>query len=148
MSKRTRQQAIIDVISRKRVHSQGALVEELKKFDFDVTQATLSRDIAELNLVKSKDGYLRPEDALNSGYPTTSDLISMLRRSVLRISTAQNLVIVRTPPSGAQQVGLTLDELKLHQIIGNVAGIDTVIVVTANNQDAQDVMDHVLRLIG
>ena len=63
MSKRLRQQAIKEIVSKGFVPSQAALAEELKTLGFDVTQATLSRDIADLALVKSKEGYLRPEDA-------------------------------------------------------------------------------------
>jgi transcriptional regulator of arginine metabolism len=147
MSKKTRQQAVIDIVSRQRVPSQAALAEELKKLDFEVTQATLSRDIAELNLVKSKDGYLRPEDASGIGQPSTPDLVSSLRRGVIKIEASQNLVVVRTPPTGAQQVGLALDELGLDKIIGNVAGYDTVLVVTRNHEDAVALKQAVIDMI-
>lgn len=148
MSKRTRQQAVIDIISKQRVPSQAALAEELKKLNFEVTQATLSRDIAELNLVKSKEGYLRPEDASGSGYTTIPDPLGALRRLVVKIEEVQNLLIVRTPRSSAQQVGMVFDDNAFFEkVAGTIAGDDTLLVITRSEEDALAVKKMVLDMI-
>ncbi len=148
MSKRTRQQAVIDIISRQRIPSQAALASELKKLNFEVTQATLSRDIAELNLVKSKDGYLRPEDAGGVGMSPIPDAKEALRRLVVKVEVVQNLIIVRTPRSSAQQVGIVFDDKAFFdKVVGTVAGDDTLLVITRNVDDAADVEKIVLSMI-
>ncbi|MDD5308431.1 MAG: ArgR family transcriptional regulator [Deltaproteobacteria bacterium] len=145
MSKRTRQQAILDVVSSKRVPSQATLADELKDLGFDVTQATLSRDIAELNLVKTKDGYARPEDA-GGGGPAVPDPVGMLRRLVVKVEDAGNLVVVKTQMGSAQPVGIVLDGLR-EEGIGTIAGDDTVLVVTKTPADAQSFRQGLLQLL-
>lgn len=148
MSKRTRQQAVIDIISRQRIPSQGALAEELKKMNFNVTQATLSRDIAELNLVKSKDGYLRPEDAGGAARSPIPDPMGALRRLIIKIEEVGNFLVIRTPRSSAQQVGLVFDDFGyFNKVVGSVAGDDTLLVITRSIEDAQEVKNTVLGLI-
>ena len=95
MSKRMRQQAILDIVQQQQLTSQAALARELKLVGFDVTQATLSRDIAELSLVKSKDGYSRPEDAVVKVGGPIPDPEGALQQLVLKIDEADNMVVVR-----------------------------------------------------
>ena len=135
MSKRTRQQAIIDIVSSQRVASQAALADELKMRGFDVTQATLSRDIAELNLVKSKEGYSRPQDAA-AGSGAVPDPVGTLRRLVIKIEEADNLVVIRTPPGSAQQVAIVLDSGIYPLVVGTIAGDDTCVVITRSAEDS------------
>jgi len=148
MSKSTRQQAIIEIITNRRIPSQAALAEELKKCGFDVTQATLSRDIAELNLVKSKDAYLRPEDANSSEGVPISDPVGVLRRLVVGLEEVGNLLIVKTHRSSAQQVGMVLDHYApFTKIAGTVAGDDTVLVILRSLDDALEIKKIVVDLI-
>ncbi len=147
MSKRTRQQAIIEIVSQKRVPSQAALAEELKKLGFDVTQATLSRDIAELELVKSKGGYLRPEDATGTGMHAIPDPMGTLRRLVLKVEEAQNLLVIRTPPGSAQPIAIVLEDGSYQQVVGTLGGDDTCLVVTRSVEDARALKRQLLELI-
>jgi len=135
MSKQTRQQMILDIVGRQRVGSQAVLAEELKRAGIEVTQATLSRDIAELALVKAKDGYLRPEDA-RGNRSQVLDPVGTLRRLVLKVDEAMNLVVVRVSPGSAELVGVILDDGSHDQIVGTLAGDDTVLVVCRDPQDA------------
>ncbi len=147
MSKRLRQQAILDIVSRGSVPSQATLAEELKKLGFDVTQATLSRDIAELELVKSKEGYLRPEDASGSGGTAIPDAEGTLRRLVLKVEDAMNLVVIKTPPGSAAPVAIALDDNRFGKVVGTVGGDDTCLVVTKSPEAALEFKDRLLAMI-
>jgi transcriptional regulator of arginine metabolism len=148
MSKRLRQQAIMDVVAKQKVPSQAALAGELKKLGFDVTQATLSRDIADLELVKSKDGYLRPEDAGGGGGPSIPDPKGTLRRLVLKVEVAMNQVIIRTPPGSAQPVAIALEDGPYKQVVGTLGGDDTCLVITRTPEEAQEFQRELLKSIG
>jgi transcriptional regulator of arginine metabolism len=147
MSKRLRQQAIKDIVSKGRIPSQAALAEELKKLGFDVTQATLSRDIADLELVKSKDGYLRPEDAGGTVQHTIPDREGTLRRLVLKVDQGQNLLVIRTPPGSAHPVAISIDEGSFEEVIGTIGGDDTALVITRSERDASALKQRLLEII-
>ena len=147
MSKRLRQQAIKDIVSKGRIPSQAALAEELKKLGFDVTQATLSRDIADLELVKSKDGYLRPEDAGSAVQHIIPDREGTLRRLVLKIEQSQNLLVIRTPPGSAHPVAISMDEGGFEEVIGTIGGDDTALIITRSEKDAIALKQKVLEIV-
>jgi len=137
MSKRTRQQAIIEIVTQQRIPSQAVLAGELKKRMFDVTQATLSRDIAELNLVKSKGGYTKPQDAGSvAGY--FSDPFGILKRTVTKVTVAGSMIIVKTATGNAQPVAVALDTGMYTEILGTLAGDDTVFVATGTCEAAEN----------
>ena len=148
MSKRTRQQAIIELVSHRRIPSQAALAEELKRCGFAVTQATLSRDIAELNLVKSKGGYTRPQDASQAGLPKAPDPVGTLKRLVTKIDGAFNQVVVRTSPGGASAVALALDDGRHDGVLGTIAGDDTILIVTRSVEAAEQLRGRLAELLG
>lgn len=147
MSKRTRQQAILEIVRAHRVPSQAALAEELRKNGFDVTQATLSRDIADLNLMKSKGGYTTLRNAGAADLPQIPDPTGTLRRLVTRVDQANNLVVVRTSTGGAAPVALAIDDGQYKEILGTVAGDDTVLIVTRVNNDARSIVDRLTELL-
>ena len=113
------------------VHSQSDLVKLLKKAGFDVTQATASRDLEELGAVRSRSesGELiyqlgtTADGSIARSMPLPSDLI-------LSVESSGNLAVVRTPPGGAQFLASSLDNSGLENIIGTIAGDDTVLVVS------------------
>ena len=149
MSKRIRQQTILELVSRRTIQSQAVLAEELKKQGFDVTQATLSRDIAELELVKSKGGYVRPQDAGGYGTPSIPDPEGTLKRLVLKVEEANNLVVIRTPPGSAKPVAIILEEDGAYsQIIGTLGGDDTCLVITRNAEEASRFKQTLLKAVG
>ena len=113
------------------VHSQSDLVKLLKKAGFDVTQATASRDLEELGAVRSRSGSgeliyqlgTTADGSIARSMPLPSDLI-------LSVESSGNLAVVRTPPGGAQFLASSLDNSGLVNIIGTIAGDDTVLVVS------------------
>ncbi len=136
---KTRRQAVIlDSIQREAVHSQEQLRQRLRAAGFDVTQATLSRDIRELGLVKGgHDGaYRLPAQPLATVPPT-----SVLQRAVLeyqpRITRVQQLVVLNTGIGQAQALCVALDNAQLPEVVGTVAGEDTILVVTFDAKRAR-----------
>ncbi len=147
MSKRTRQQAILEIVRGQRVPSQAVLAQELSKNGFNVTQATLSRDIADLNLMKSKGGYTTLRKAGAADTPQMPDPEGTLRRLVTRVDQANNLVVVKTSPGSAQPVALAIDDARYTEVLGTVAGDNTVLVVTRVNNDARSFVDRLSELL-
>ena len=148
MSKRTRQQTIVDLVTRERIPSQAALADRLREAGFAVTQATLSRDIAELELVKTKRGYARPEDAGAAAGPQVPDAAGTLRRAVTKVTAARNLLVVRTTVGSAPAVALALDDGRHPRVLGTLAGDDTVLVIADDDDGAREVaewLDEVIR---
>jgi len=127
------------------VHSQSDLVKLLKKAGFDVTQATASRDLEELGAVRSRSesGELiyqlgtTADGSIARSMPLPSDLI-------LSVESSGNLAVVRTPPGGAQFLASALDNSGLENIIGTIAGDDTVLVVSKKATGGADLAKELL----
>jgi transcriptional regulator of arginine metabolism len=127
------------------VHSQSDLVKLLKKAGFDVTQATASRDLEELGAVRSRSesGELiyqlgtTADGSIARSMPLPSDLI-------LSVQSSGNLAVVRTPPGGAQFLASSLDNSGLENIIGTIAGDDTVLVVSKKATGGADLAKELL----
>lgn len=130
--KRRRQQAILDLVRREPLGSQAAILRRLRKQGFEVTQPTVSRDLEELGLVRSRDerGRLRyalPGEAANGHGPER--LHRALAEYVVGLEPSDNLVVVRTPPGSANTVAQVIDQVGLKDVIGTVAGDDTILLV-------------------
>jgi len=141
MRKRTeRQEAIRKIVRRERVRTQRDLVERLKMHGFMCTQATVSRDIADMGLRKLPEGvYVLAEDL---------HLQRMIAELVERVARSEQLVIVKTTAGGGQGVAAALDAADLDEILGSIAGDDTILVVTRSSEDASTVLDSINRLRG
>lgn len=130
--KTQRHRKIIDLIEKKTIETQEELAEELKRDGYNVTQATISRDIKELRLVKISTGdnkykYAVPGDRLLTGGNLKNR--RLFKDSVLFLDYSENIIIVKTTPGAAQAVALVIDQEGLKEIIGTVAGDDTVLCV-------------------
>ena len=147
MSKKLRQQAIVDIVSLGPVYNQSALGDLLREKGYEVTQATLSRDIASLGLVKGKRGYTLPPGE-SKPVPGDDAPLSILSGLVTKVEDAVNLVVLSTSPGAASAAARTLDELEHERIVGTVAGDDTVLIVTRSTRDARDLRDEILQMIG
>lgn len=135
MSKFTRQRAILELVDASPVYSQEELQKLLRPRGFDVGQATLSRDIREIGLVKSTGGYSIPGREL----PGETDLPSvgrMVREFVTSVRAAQNLLVTKTSVGSAQPVAAALDEENWPEAIGTIAGDDTILIVCQDNRAA------------
>lgn len=141
MRKRTmRQEAIRTIVRRERVRTQRDLVEFLREEGFTCTQATVSRDIADMGLRKLPEGaYVLAEDI---------HLQRMVAELVQDVVRAQQLVLVKTTAGGGQGVAAALDAADLDPIIGSIAGDDTILVVTASDEDAEAVVAGIEKFRG
>ncbi|MGH2711326.1 MAG: arginine repressor [Actinomycetota bacterium] len=130
--KRQRQQAILDLVKSEPLGSQAAILGKLRKQGFEVTQPTVSRDLEELGLVRVRDaeGHLRyasPTEATNGHGPER--LHRILAEYVVGLEPSANLVVVRTPPGSANVVAQVIDQVGLKDVIGTIAGDDTILLV-------------------
>jgi len=134
MSKLTRQQLILQLIENGNVASQEDLRRGLARHGQKVTQATLSRDIHELGIVKTVNGYARPGDAAaEAALPATERLV---REFVLSVREAQNQLVLKTSVGSAQPVAAALDGEGWDEMLGTIAGDDTILIICENNRDA------------
>jgi transcriptional regulator of arginine metabolism len=136
MSKLGRQKTILELLGEGRVESQEELQKLLYKRGFEAGQATLSRDVRELGLVKSALGYSLPgreAPAAESDLPSVSRLV---REFVTSVRAAENLLVTKTSTGSAQPVAAALDEENWPEAIGTIAGDDTILIVCQNRRAA------------
>ena len=127
MTKAQRQSLLLKVVRRGGLRTQEELGEALAAQGVEVSQVTLSRDLRELGVVKTVEGY---QDGAKLTPPPLESLQRVLREFLLEIIPAQNLVVLKTYPGGAGPVALGLDRSGWPEILGTVAGDDTIFVAT------------------
>lgn len=127
--KRYRQGQILKLVAGGAISNQGELRRRLAHLRLRVTQATLSRDLRELKLVKTPEGY-RPVSAAAEGSAPVHPLTRALREFLLDVRPAENLLVLKTPPGGAQPLAAALDAGKFSEVAGTIAGDDTILIVT------------------
>lgn len=143
-----RQAKIIEIIENNVIETQEELLQKLKEAGYHVTQATVSRDIRKMNLVKgtTKNGeyaYIAPEKQESTAVSFTH----MLTESIVAIDFAQNLIVVKTLAGMAQAVATCIDSLKESQIIGCVAGDDAILVVVKTESKAEELCSKIKNMI-
>jgi transcriptional regulator of arginine metabolism len=127
---------ILRLVSSERISNQEDLRRRLAQKRMCVTQATLSRDLQELQLVKTREGY-RAASALPEEAAALPPLTRALREFLLDIRPAENLLVLKTPPSGAQPLAAALDGAKFSEIAGTIAGDDTVLIITPSRKNRE-----------
>ena len=136
--KARRQSVILDVIQRAPVRSQEQLRRSMRQAGFDVTQATLSRDIRELGLVKGgADGPYQPPSPSAPNGAGAAMLPRLMNEQLLRIDRVQQLVVLRTGLGHAQSLCAALDGARLPDVVGTLAGEDTILVITPDTRRAR-----------
>jgi transcriptional regulator of arginine metabolism len=144
MSKKARQGRILEIVRKRLVRSQEELSSLLKREGAEVTQSTLSRDIRELGLVKVRGRY-QVSGELHSSPPE-----EILRRAfeqfVIRTGVSGNIVMIRTSPGNAHSIGVVLDAAEWPEVLGTVAGDDTVFVLLRNSQSGRKVLGRIREL--
>lgn len=140
-----RRATIMGIVRRTRVRSQGQLRELLHEEGIDVTQATLSRDIRELGLVKADGAYQTPGQAGANGHAAKPMLNRAVVEYLTRMDQVQQLVVLRTGPGQAQLLGVALDSARLPELVGTIAGDDTILAIT---RDARHARSLIKRLEG
>lgn len=136
MSKASRHKAILNLLDEGPVESQETLQQQLERMGFDVGQATLSRDIHELKLVKGAEGYRRAGEA-SGGDSVLPSVMHLARQFVVEMRQAQNLLVVKTTVGSAQPVAAALDASHWPEVVGTLAGDDTVLVIATDKKKAQ-----------
>jgi transcriptional regulator of arginine metabolism len=136
MSKTARHKAILDLLDEGLVESQDSLQHQLERKGIDVGQATLSRDIHELKLVKGTDGYRRAGESTGTDSVLPS-VMHLVHQFVVEIRQAQNLLVVKTTVGSAQPVAAALDASHWPEVVGTLAGDDTVLVIATDKKRAQ-----------
>ncbi len=136
MNKPLRQKAILAVLEQGPILSQDELQGALRKRGFRVGQATLSRDIRELGLVKSSEGYATLELEGVAAGPALPSVSRLVREFVLDVRRAQNLLVIKTAVGSAQPVAAALDDEEWPEAVGSVAGDDTILIVCPDKKAA------------
>ena len=134
--KNARQQKILELIEKYDIDTQDTLIKKLSENGYNVTQTTISRDIKQLNLVKgvtSKGSYkyIVPTAAVKEN--NVPILNSAITDSVIKIEAAENIVVVKTFPGMANALAVCIDSLHHDDIVGSVAGDDTILLVVKNS---------------
>ncbi len=149
-SKKQRLNAIVEIISNQAVETQGQLTNHLIAKGYDVTQATVSRDIKELRLIKIPDRNDKSRYAL-PGKETNADIrlryTALLTHAVTSVRHAQNLVVVKTLPGSAQGCAMAIETLEFDNIVGIIAGDDTLFIAMNNEREASDFSDKLTKTI-
>ncbi len=145
--KALRHRRILDLITRESILTQEDLVDRLAGAGLTVTQATLSRDIKELGLVKTAEGYSTPAELGGETAAPTPSLAHLLREFVVDIKDAQNLLVIRTTTGSAQPVAAALDAEQWSELVGTLAGDDTILVVTSSNKHCHDLQKRIRELM-
>lgn len=143
MHRNARQAKILEIIGRKEIETQDELCSELNKLNFNVTQATISRDIKELKLYKvagitKKYRYAYIDGELDI---VSNKMRNLFRESVISINYANNIIIIRTMRANAGAAGSFIDSLNFNEIIGCIAGDDTILLVVINNEQTPIIVD-------
>lgn len=135
MLKKTRHQVIIDILTREPVVNQEALVQKLRTRGLAVTKPTVSRDIAELGLVKAKQGYYLPDKNRAAVIGAIPEAVEMISKVVTKVSCADksNILIIRTLTGYAQPVAIALDRGGHKEIVGTIGNSDTVLVIAKSS---------------
>lgn len=139
---------ILRLVSGQPIANQEDLRRRLAQQKMRVTQATLSRDLQELRLVKTQEGY-KPETVLpeDNGALPLPPLARALREFLLDIRPAENLLVLKTPPSGAQPLAAAVDASKFPEIAGTIAGDDTVLIITPNKKTRESLQKKIEALV-
>ena len=154
-----RRQLILDILGRQSVRSQGALLEILSRKGFEVTQATLSRDLDDLGAVKVREGkalvYAVPGeggDRTARVAPGLEEVSSRLRRQceelLVTAGASANLVVVRTPSGAANYLASAIDHADEPDILGTIAGDDTIMIITSGARQSRALVSRLLALAG
>ena len=142
MSKNYRHGQILKLIRSKEIYTQEELAQELKACGIVAKQVTLSRDLRELRLVKTQNGYQEL-----GGAEALPQLASLVGNTLRDTRIAQNLLVLKTDPGHASVIALALDEEDWPEVVGTIAGDDTVLVIATDNVTAEQVRTRILHLL-
>lgn len=141
--KYNRHAKILEIIDKNVIETQDELAEKLKEIGMDVTQATISRDIKDLRLIKvmTKDGRYRYASYAQNENTVSNKLLTIFSEAYVSSDYANNIVVVKTLAGMAQAAAAAIDSLKWPEIIGTIAGDDTIMLVCRAEKFAEDLVN-------
>lgn len=143
-----RHSKIIEIISSKDIETQDELAEELNKAGYNVTQATVSRDIRELQLTKMAVNGRQKYVTFRNREPVSGDkYVRVLCEGFVSMDMAQNILVIKTVSGMAMAVAAALDAMEWNEIVGTIAGDDTIMCAIKTVDDTRLLMDRITRLI-
>lgn len=147
--KSKRHSKIIDIISEKDIETQEDLAEELKAAGFDVTQATVSRDIKSLKLIKTQDSRGRYKYSIikSESNDMVDKLTSILKNTVNKAENVNNMVIVKTLTGSASAAAEAIDSLSLGEVAGTIAGDNTIFIVVRDAERANALVENIQKML-
>lgn len=143
--KYSRHSKVLDLIDQNEIETQDELASRLQAEGYKVTQATVSRDIKELRLIKvlTKSGRYKYATIRHQDNVITERFVKIFKDSVIQIDSAQNIVVVKTLPGAAQAAAAAMDSLDLKEVVGTIAGDDTIFMVARH----QESVDYILEVL-
>lgn len=149
ITKKQRHDLIIDIITQNSIETQAQLTDALIKSGFDVTQATISRDIKELRLIKIMDGtekycYALPDRETDA--EVLNRYAVVLKHGTVSVDCALNLVVMKTIPGSAQGCAMAVETMHLDGVVGLIAGDDTIFIAAKDEAAAKILSEEILRL--
>lgn len=147
--KYSRHSKIFEIIENKDIETQDELALELRNCGFQVTQATVSRDIKEMRLIKvlTKDGRYKYASIREKEGAVNDRFLKIFRNSVTSIDFAGNIIVVKTLVGSASAAAVSIDALNLKQIVGSIAGDDTIFLVVKEAEMVQELLNKFKELL-
>jgi transcriptional regulator of arginine metabolism len=148
--KRNRHDKIIEIIATNVVETQEQLAALLKDAGYDVTQATVSRDIRQMKLTKqaTEDGRYKYVYTTADSDVMQDKYVSVLKAGYVSMDVAQNLLVIKTVSGMAMALATAIDALDFPQVVGCIAGDDTIMIAIKSNEEAKEVMEELRSLMG
>lgn len=150
MNRKQRLRYLKDLIENNKIRSQEDLILNLRQEGYEVTQSTVSRDLRHLGVIKLRDldqkEYYGIEKGLGSTQFTPERLTQRFSESAIDIKIAGNLIVIKTLPGEAQGVAVVLDGMNYRELLGTVAGDDTILCIIDNDKNAKKLFDYFKRL--
>lgn len=146
-ARNARQLKILELIAQKDIETQDELAAELLRENFPVTQATISRDIKELGLVKVSDGKKQKYAREYNDYSISNKILNMFRHAVYSVDYALNIAVIKTISGAANSAGMFVDRMNFGGVMGCVAGDDTLMVITKSEAVAHDLVEELNEIL-
>ncbi len=147
--KTERQNRILELVSKYEIETQEEMIERLRSEGYMVTQATVSRDLKELKLTKALTARGTYRYCVSNGRSTAGNvkLHNAMADSILHVDYSVNNVVIKTFPGLAQAVASSIDAMNMHSILGCVAGDDTIIIVTRDEESSAEISEKLRELM-
>lgn len=149
MARSTRQLKLVELISKREIETQEALAEALREEGFVVTQATVSRDIKELGLIKTmtaSKGYKYSQPQVLE-YKTSDKLLNLFRECVLSIDFSENFIVIKTLSGSANSAAALIDKMSISDVMGCIAGDDTILIMIKHKDAVEETVEKLKSLL-